>query len=66
MFDEGCDGDSAFCRRVLPPLTQTTKAMASVGKGGRFVAATGAGHRIYATKPDLVLQTVTDVLKDAG
>ena len=40
--------------------------MASVGKGGRFVAATGGGHRIYATKPDLVLQTVTDVLKAAG
>jgi pimeloyl-ACP methyl ester carboxylesterase len=66
MFDEDCEGDSAFCRRVLPPLTQTTKAMASVGKGGRFVVATGGGHRIYATKPDLVLQTVTDVLKAAG
>jgi pimeloyl-ACP methyl ester carboxylesterase len=66
MFDENCEGDSAFCRRVLPALTRVTKAMAAVGKGGQFLAAKGAGHQIYATRSDLVLKTVEGVLGDAN
>jgi pimeloyl-ACP methyl ester carboxylesterase len=66
MFDEDCGGDTAFCRRVLPALTQTTKQLASVGKGGQFVAAKGAGHAIYHTNPELVLKTVEGVLNDAS
>jgi len=66
MFDEDCGGETDFCRRILPPLTQSTKAMAAVGEGGRFVAAKGAGHAIYQTNPELVLQTVDGVLNDAS
>ena len=53
MFDEDCDTD--FCDRVIPPLTRSTRALARVGDGGRFVPADGAGHEIYAASPELVL-----------
>ena len=65
MFDENCGGDAEFCERILPPLTRATKMLASVGAGGRFVRAKGAGHEIYGTRLELVYRTIDDVLKDA-
>jgi hypothetical protein len=65
MFDENCGGDTEFCDRILPALTRATKMLASVGAGGRFVRARGAGHEIYGTRPELVYKTIDDVLKDA-
>ena len=65
MFDEDCGGDSDFCGRVLPPLIRTTKSLAAVGDGGRFVRAKGAGHDIFSTDPELVQATISDVLNDA-
>jgi len=62
MFDEDCDGDAEFCRRILPPLTQTTKSLAIVGERGRFVRARDAGHNIFETNPELVQGTINDVL----
>jgi pimeloyl-ACP methyl ester carboxylesterase len=66
LFDEDCDGDTEFCRRILPPLTQVTKMLASVGAGGRFVRAKDAGHEIFGTRPELVYKTIDDVLNDAA
>jgi pimeloyl-ACP methyl ester carboxylesterase len=65
MFDEDCGGDTEFCRRILPALTQATKMLASVGASGRFVRAKDAGHEIFGTQPELVYKTIDDVLKDA-
>lgn len=66
MFDEDCGGATDFCGRILPPLTANMKLLAGVGEGGRFVRAKGAGHDIYSTNPELVRQTIDDVLKDVG
>ena len=66
MFDENCGGDTAFCRRILPPLTRVTKSLAAVGEGGRFVPAPDAGHDIYVNVPELVSKTVDDVLAGSG
>jgi pimeloyl-ACP methyl ester carboxylesterase len=66
MFDENCGGDTEFCKRILPPLTQVTKMLAEVGAGGRFVPAKEAGHEIFGTRPELVFQTIDDVLKETG
>jgi hypothetical protein len=65
MFDEDCGGDSDFCSRILPPLIRTTKSLAAVGDGGRFVRAKGAGHDIFSADPELVQQTINEVLDDA-
>ena len=65
MFDEDCEGDTGFCRRILPPLTRVTASLAKVGDGGRFVRAKGAGHNIYGTDPPLVLKTIAEV-REAG
>ena len=56
MFDEDCDGDTEFCGRILPSLTKATRLLAARGTGGRFVAARGAGHDIFANDQDLVLR----------
>ena len=64
MFDEDCDGDTEFCGRILPPLAQTTRSLAAVGDGGRFVRAKRAGHDIFDVDPELVHATITDVLND--
>ena len=32
MFDEDCEGDTEFCRRILPPLTRATKALTRSGR----------------------------------
>ena len=64
MFDENCGGDTEFCQRILPPLTRATQMLASVGASGRFVPAKGAGHDIFAADPELVLETIDDVLED--
>jgi pimeloyl-ACP methyl ester carboxylesterase len=66
MFDEDCGGDAAFCRRILPPLTRVTKALADVGARGRFIPARGAGHNIFETRPTLVLATIDEILKAVG
>ncbi|MFI7586388.1 alpha/beta fold hydrolase [Spongisporangium articulatum] len=58
MFDEDCDGDSAFCATVLPSLTTTLKELAALGDGGRFVRAPGAGHELFHEASDLVYRTV--------
>ena len=62
MFDEDCDGDSDFCSRILPPLVRTTKSLAAVGDGGRFVRAKGAGHDIFSADPELVQETINEVI----
>lgn len=66
MFDEDCDGNTDFCGRILPPLTAATKSLAAVGDGGRFVRAKGAGHNIFETDPELVQETINDILNDAN
>ena len=66
MFDEDCDGDTEFCARILPPLTRTTRSLAAVGDGGRFVRAKGAGHNIFDVEPELVQETINDVMNDSG
>jgi pimeloyl-ACP methyl ester carboxylesterase len=66
MFDEDCDGDSDFCARILPPLTRTTRSLAAVGDGGKFVRAKGAGHNIFEVDPKLVQATINDVLNDTN
>ena len=63
MFDEDCDGDTEFCKRILPPLTRATKALTEVGERGRFIAAKGAGHNIFETEPELVLATIDEILE---
>jgi len=65
MFDEDCDGDEAFCRRIRPPLAEVSKQLAEVGKGGRFIWVNGAGHNIHLTQPEVVLATVDQVWKAA-
>jgi pimeloyl-ACP methyl ester carboxylesterase len=65
LFDEDCDGNTAFCRRILPPLTAAMKSLAAVGDGGRFVRAKGAGHNIFNTDPELIQRTITEVLNRA-
>jgi pimeloyl-ACP methyl ester carboxylesterase len=62
MFDEDCDGDNDFCSRILPPLIRTTKSLAAVGDGGRFVRAKGAGHDIFSADPELVQETINEVM----
>lgn len=66
MFDEDCGGDTDFCGRILPSLIQTTKSLAAVGDGGRFVRATGSGHDIFAVNPELVQKTINDVVNDTN
>jgi pimeloyl-ACP methyl ester carboxylesterase len=62
MFDEDCDGDTGFCNRILPALTRTTQELAARGPKGTFVRATGAGHRIFSTQPDLVAAAADELL----
>ena len=62
MFDEDCGGDSDFCSRILAPLTRTTMSLAAVGDGGRFVRAKGAGHDIFSADPELVQETINEVI----
>ena len=64
MFDEDCGGDTDFCGRILPALVRSTRSLAAVGDGGRFVRAKGAGHEIFAANPELVQETINDVLND--
>jgi pimeloyl-ACP methyl ester carboxylesterase len=66
MFDEDCEGDTDFCGRILPPLTGTTRSLAAVGDGGRFLAAKGSGHNIFEADPELVQDTINDVLNDTN
>jgi pimeloyl-ACP methyl ester carboxylesterase len=62
MFDEDCGGDSDFCRRILPPLIRTTKSLAAVGDDGRFVRVKGAGHDIFSADPEVVQETINEVM----
>jgi hypothetical protein len=62
MFDEDCYTD--FCDRIVPSLTRTTMSLAAVGDGGRFVRVKGAGHNIFEREPELVQETINDVLND--
>jgi pimeloyl-ACP methyl ester carboxylesterase len=62
MFDEDCGGDTEFCGRILPPLTRATRSLAEVGDGGRFVRAKDAGHDIFTVDPELVQETISDVM----
>ena len=64
MFDEDCDGDAEFCRRILPPATRVSKSLAEVGEGGRYVRAEGAGHDIYLNDLPLVLKTIEEVKEE--
>jgi pimeloyl-ACP methyl ester carboxylesterase len=66
MFDEDCGGDTDFCGRILPSLIRTTRSLATVGDGGRFVRANGAGHDIFAVNPELVHETVNDIVNDTN
>ena len=66
MYDNTCDpGPGAgLCRRVLAPELRTTRLLAAVGDGGRFVRAKGAGHDIFTSDPQVVQNTINDVLND--
>ena len=62
MFDEDCEGDTDFCGRILRAADQrTTRSLAAVGDGGRFVRAKGAGHDIFEADPELVQETINDI-----
>lgn len=63
MFDEDCDGDAEFCRRIMPALTNVTASMADLGEGGLLVEVDGAGHEIFATQPETALEQVKTLLK---
>ena len=62
LFDDNCGGDT-HCERVMPAVTRSTRALARVGDGGRVVPVDGAGDAIYRADPELVLQTVNEILK---
>lgn len=66
MFGEDCGGDTEFCGRILPSLTRSTKLLAGVGEGGRFMHVQGAGHNIDQTRPEVVYRTIDEVLNAAG
>ncbi len=66
MFDEDCEGDTDFCDRILPPLIRTTRSLAAVGDGGRFVRAKDAGHNIFDVDPELVQETINEVLNETN
>jgi pimeloyl-ACP methyl ester carboxylesterase len=61
MYDVNCGGDP-HCDRVLPAITQSTRALARLGEGGRFVRAEGTGQEIYRD-PELVHRTVDEILR---
>jgi pimeloyl-ACP methyl ester carboxylesterase len=63
MFDEDCYSD--FCERILSSVTRATRSLAAVGDGGRFVRAKGAGHNIFQSEPELVQETINEVLHDS-
>jgi pimeloyl-ACP methyl ester carboxylesterase len=65
LFDEDCDGDTAFCSRILEPLSRTEALLAKVCKAGRFVWLKGAGHDIPGKRPDDVERVVDQVWKEA-
>ena len=71
MFDEECEGlppplqNRKDCTRMLSLLELTSKDLAKVGKGGRYVQAKGAGHNIHLTQPEVVFATVDQVWKAA-
>ena len=65
MYDNDCDpGTDDFCRRILAPELRTARALAAVGDRGQVVRAKGAGHDIFASDPELVHKTISDVLND--
>ncbi len=66
MFDEDCGGDADFCDRVFPALRHSTKLLASVGSGGRFMYVEGGGHDIDLTRPRLTFRTIDEVMAAAS
>jgi pimeloyl-ACP methyl ester carboxylesterase len=58
MFAEDCGGDTEFCDRVLLPLSAATRTLAAVGEGGSFVWVKGAGHEIFVTDLDTVMEAI--------
>ena len=65
MFDEDCGGDTAFCDRIFEPLSETTKALAQHGEGGRFEWVKGAGHDIDLKEPERVRATLDEIWDEA-
>ncbi len=39
------------------------QALTEAGERGRFIAAEGAGHNIFETEPELVLETIDEILE---
>lgn len=65
MFDENCDGDTAFCAKVFKPLRALAEKLTHVGALGRFVALPGAGHQIEQTQPYEVNKVVDELWAEA-
>ena len=61
MFDETCDGDTAFCAKVYEPLKALDEKLTHVGALGRFVSLPGAGHSIERTQPAEVNKVVDEI-----
>jgi len=61
MFDETCDGDTAFCAKVYEPLKALDEKLTHVGALGRFVSLPGAGHQIERSRPTDVNKVVDEV-----
>jgi len=61
MFDETCDGDTAFCAKVYEPLKTLDEKLTHVGALGRFVSLPGAGHSIERTQPAEVNKVVDEI-----
>jgi pimeloyl-ACP methyl ester carboxylesterase len=70
MFDAGCEElppplQGRKCRPMLDAFEQMDRALARVGKGGRYVRVKGAGHDIHVTRPEAVMRTIDQVWKEA-
>ncbi len=64
MYDEECGQPD--CSEILAPEAGLQERLASVGEGGRFIWAHGAGHEIVETQPELVYQTIDEIWTEAA
>jgi pimeloyl-ACP methyl ester carboxylesterase len=60
VVGNACDND--YCERILPPAIRSTRGLARLGEGGRFVLAEGATFEISRSDPELALKTVDEIL----
>jgi hypothetical protein len=54
-------GDTEFSGRVLEPLAATTQLLGQMGQKGSFVRLEDAGHEIFVSHLDAVLEAIDAV-----